>query len=64
MSHHKVKTIYTLWRKKYKLGPNGIFWHCFSPIETNVILTKLHDGLVRGRYGINTTVKKILIVGY
>jgi hypothetical protein len=35
-----------------------------SPIEANVILTELHDGLVGGHYGINTTIKKILIVGY
>jgi hypothetical protein len=42
------------------LGPNGIIWQCLSPIEANVILTKLHDGLARGHYSINTTIKKYI----
>jgi hypothetical protein len=63
MFHHKFKTIYTLWRKLHKLGPNGVLRHCLSPVETNVIFTELHDGSARGHYGINTIVKNLLILG-
>jgi len=34
------------------------------PIETIVILAELHDGPARGHYGINTTIKIIIIAGY
>jgi hypothetical protein len=40
------------------LGPNGILQQCLSPTEANAILTKLHDGLAKGHYGISTTIKK------
>jgi hypothetical protein len=46
------------------LGLDGILRQCLSPIETNAILTELHDGVAKGDYGISTTIKKILTTSY
>ncbi len=51
-------------RKLYKLKPNNILWQCLAFEEAIKVLINFHEGLVKGRFSINTIVKKILASGY
>jgi len=64
--HFTIKSRpYTLYGEiLYKLGLDGTLQRCLSPNKGNVILTELHDGPTRGHYGISTTIKNILTIGY
>jgi hypothetical protein len=35
-----------------------------SPTEASKVFVELHEGLIKGHFGINTTIKKILTLGY
>jgi hypothetical protein len=65
-SHIIVKTRpYILYDKiLYKLGPDSVLWQCLSFTKAIKILVELHEGPTRRHFGINTTTKKILTLGY
>jgi hypothetical protein len=44
----------------HKLRPNGVLKQCLTPIEAFKVLVEFHEGLARGHYGSNTTMKKIM----
>ncbi len=48
----------------HKLGPNGVLRQCLTPIETFKVLEEFHEELARGHYCNNTTLKKIMSIGY
>jgi hypothetical protein len=48
----------------YKLGLDGVLRQCLTPIETFKILEEFDEGPVGSHYGINTTMKKIMLTSY
>ncbi len=60
----KFRTYSLYERQLYKLGPNNILRRCLTFQEVAKVLIDFHEGPTKGRFGINTTVKKILAFGY
>jgi hypothetical protein len=48
----------------YKMGPNGVLCQCLTSGEAQWILVNLQEKHVKGHYGANTIVKKLLTMGY
>jgi len=48
----------------YKVGPDGVLRQFLTPIETFKILEEFHEGPVGSHYGINTTMKKVMLTSY
>jgi hypothetical protein len=56
---------YTLYDEQlYKLRPNEVLQHCLFPGEVFKELEEFHEGLAGGHFGMNTTTRKILSLGY
>jgi hypothetical protein len=48
----------------YKMGVDNRMHRCLTTSEAQIILKKLHEGMVRGHFVIDIIVKKILDVRY
>jgi hypothetical protein len=48
----------------HKLKLDGMLRQCLTPIEAFKVLEEFHEGLARGHYGNNTTMKKIMSISY
>ncbi len=48
----------------YRVGHDNKMCRCLTTLEAQIVLTKLHEGVVGGHFAVNIITKKILDVGY
>jgi hypothetical protein len=48
----------------YKVGQDNKMRKCFTTSEAHIVLKELHEGVAKGHFAVDITVKKIMDVGY